>query len=320
MANLPPLTHHDILGLVEPFTRRGRRVDLDASDRIARRVAFKPIRHDGGLREDLQLEHLFARLYRLTRTLTSPAGGPSAILSAEGTEPGALLALIESIEPSHQLKSGPGYVMAHRHHIEVDSGSKVGAEAPLLLTGSVVRTCGLTLTLTMPTVKRRPADLDLVADAEVIDLPEDLLAVIGWDWAPLKRVDARLWKSKLRLRGLGPSRSRSAEAKLERTARHLAQTLCEPPPRFHERFVWARWGAVVRRMIPILTAIGVVVLALLLPADYIKERPWLRVVLMNAPLLLIGLSFTLQEMSRIELPPVPRPPPPRAWRPELSRI
>ena len=39
--NAPPLTHHDILALAEPFARRGRRVDLAASDRIARRVVFQ---------------------------------------------------------------------------------------------------------------------------------------------------------------------------------------------------------------------------------------------------------------------------------------
>ena len=31
----PPLTHHQILALVAPFTRSGRTVDLAASDRLA---------------------------------------------------------------------------------------------------------------------------------------------------------------------------------------------------------------------------------------------------------------------------------------------
>jgi hypothetical protein len=37
-----PFTHHEILALVEPFARRGRRVDLAASDRVARLIAFRP--------------------------------------------------------------------------------------------------------------------------------------------------------------------------------------------------------------------------------------------------------------------------------------
>ena len=35
-----PLTHHEILGLVEAFSRSGRQVDLTASDRAARRLVF----------------------------------------------------------------------------------------------------------------------------------------------------------------------------------------------------------------------------------------------------------------------------------------
>ena len=38
----PPLTHHQILALVAPFTRSGRTVDLAASDRLARTLRFRP--------------------------------------------------------------------------------------------------------------------------------------------------------------------------------------------------------------------------------------------------------------------------------------
>ena len=47
-----PLTHHEILGLIEPFTRRGLHVDLAASNRIERRLLFKPIVHEEVLHED----------------------------------------------------------------------------------------------------------------------------------------------------------------------------------------------------------------------------------------------------------------------------
>ena len=39
-AALPPLTHHEILVLVEPFVRSGHRPDLAGSDRVQRRLAF----------------------------------------------------------------------------------------------------------------------------------------------------------------------------------------------------------------------------------------------------------------------------------------
>lgn len=309
---LPPLTHHDILGLIEPFTRRGRRIDLDHSDRAARRLLFKPSDHSDAsgatLREELTLEQPYARLYSLTRTLT-PAQGPAASLLAEGPDPGALLALIEAIPAEQQLGRGPGFALSHHHQIDASAGGQ------LVLVHSALQVGGLTLTLRMPHVKRRPAELELRAEAgDAIALPEDLLAVLGWSWSPLQRVEAGSWRSKLRLGGVDPRRSRRAEAQLERAARHLAQTLAEAPRRFHERYLAARYGAMLRRMIPVLTGVLLVVVAVAVPAEYVKSRPVLRVLLMNAPLFLVGLSFTLQEMSRIEIPPWPRPLRTPSWR------
>jgi hypothetical protein len=308
---LPPLTHHEILGLVEPFTRRGHRVDLAASDRMVRRLVFKPTERAGdgespAVRERLELENPYGKTYRLTRVLT-PAKGPPARLVVEGPQPGELLARVEAVPPGEQFRSGAGYLVALRHELEGGDDAKAGGAPLRVLTEAVAALEGLTLTLKMPLTRRRPADLALVAEAgDVSKLPEDLLAVVGWDWAPLKRVEDGRWNSKLRLRGRGPARSRDAEAKLERTARHLARTLAEPPRRFHERFLAARWWAVVRRTFPVLTSLALVAVALLLPREIVEAKPFLRLVLMNAPLVLIGLSFTLQEMSRLELPPWPR--------------
>ncbi len=40
---MQPLTHHEIIGIVEPFTRRGRHVDLSASNRLERCLVLKPV-------------------------------------------------------------------------------------------------------------------------------------------------------------------------------------------------------------------------------------------------------------------------------------
>jgi hypothetical protein len=316
--SLPPLTHHEILGLVEPFTRRGRRLDLDASDRLERRLVFHPIEHPADLpvaprlREDLRLENPYAGTFRLTRLLTPP-GGPEASLVAEGPEPGELLALVEAIAPERQFRLGSGFVIALSRR--VDPASRPG-DPVCLLTRGVARAGGLTLTLDLRALSGIPADIEIVAEADdPIELPEDLIAVLGWDWAPLKRSGTRSWNSKLRLRGRGSDRSRRAESKLETTAAHLAHTLEEPPRRFHERFVGARWGAAARRMLPILTSLALVLVALAVPGELIGDRPVLRLLLMNVPLLLVALSFTLQEMSRIEIPPLPRPSSAPTWRP-----
>jgi hypothetical protein len=320
---LPPLTHHEILGLVEPFSRRGRRVDLDASDRLARRLVWKPVERPASLavpsvREELELENPYTGTFRLTRRLV-PAVGPAASLVVEGKEPGALLEGVESIAPERQLRCEAGFVVALSHHAELAEGA-AGAAAKsdlatrLLLVQGVAEVGGLTVVLKLPTVRRLPGDIKIVAKAaDVRELPEDLLSVIGWDWAPLRRVGEE-WGSKLRLRGRGPERSRLAELKLERTARHLAEALAEPPPRFHERFVMARWGAVVRRTFPVLTALAVVLVAAFVPVKFVEANPIMRLAIMNGSLLLIAMSFTLQELSRLELPRLPRRSTASSWR------
>lgn len=318
---LAPLTHHEILELIEPFSRAGRRVDLEATSRLERRLCFAPVERamepagSPPLREDLTLENPYRGVFTLTRTLTAP-DGLQARLVVEGPAPGPLLASVEAMAPASQFREGPGYAIALRHHLDLlgERSSRRGAAPRPALQQGVARVAGLTMTLTMPSVRLYPADLQLQAPpGDPIELPEDLLAVIGWDWAPLKRAEPGTWASKLRLHGRGPSRTARAEARLERTARHLAQTLAEPPARFHRRFLAARWGVVFRRTIPIWTFFAVIAGSMAIPKRVVEDNPALQVLLMNGGILIIALSFTLQEMARIELPPLPSPL--RAWRP-----
>ncbi len=115
-----PLTHHDILSLVEPFSRRGRHVDLLASNRVERRLLFRPIEHRDqatsslNLRETLQLDNPEPGTFVLTRTLRL-ASGLRALLQATGPHPGELLARIETIPLPSQFRSGPGFLIAHSH-------------------------------------------------------------------------------------------------------------------------------------------------------------------------------------------------------------
>ena len=76
---MQPLTHHEIVALVEPLTRSGRQVDLAACQRLERRVAFRPVAHPAqgagrpACTEAWHLDAADARALRLTRRLT-PAG------------------------------------------------------------------------------------------------------------------------------------------------------------------------------------------------------------------------------------------------------
>lgn len=300
--NAPPLTHHDVLALAEPFARRGRRVDLAASDRIARRVVFQETQR-GALREALQLEDLGTGTRQLTRTLTHP-GGLQATLEAMGPSPQELLERIEAVAPDSQFSEGEGFVVARSYTV-----SGVGQ----LLRLGQVQVDGLTLAMTVSPVSGVSADIVLTETAEHgLALPEDTLAVLGWDWARLIRQKDG-WKSKLRLRGRPDRRTRTAESALARAAAHLAHTLSEPPSRFHEQNLKARYGVVLRRAIPLLTPIVLVITVLSLPRFDVEASPlwWL---MYHVPTVLIALSFLLQELPQFEIPPWPRPRREPSWR------
>jgi hypothetical protein len=317
-----PLTHHEILGLIGPFTRRGRHLDLPASDRLARRLVFKPIEHadpaiaSSTLIEGLQLEQPEDDTYRLTRTLALPCG-LQATLQTDGTDPGELLARIEAIPLQRQFQRGAGYAVALCHRLDATKGGAV--TAPMVLTRAAAHVEGLKLAMKVPAVTGIPADIELeAAPDDSIDLPQDLLAVLGWSWARLVRV-GKAWTCSLRLRGSGPDRSRDAETKLERTAQHLARTLSEPPPRFHDQRVAARWGVVVRRSIPLLVTVSLIGLAAAVPSMGLSENSVLRMVIFQSPPLLLGLVFCMRELPQIEIPPWPRRPSQSAWGPQRAQ-
>ncbi len=310
----PALTHHDILAIVEPFARRGRRVDLAASDRVQRIVVFKPLDLPADapdapvLREQLRLECRETGSYFLRRTLTHP-NGLEATLEVGGAEPARLLERIEAMSALQPFQHEPGYELSRSY----DLGWIDGADTPdPALSRALVRLEGMTLAFYVPPVSGSAGELSLQpAPGARPEFPEDLLAVQGWDWARLMAEDAG-WKSRIRLRGKGERRTRAAERALLQVARHLARTLAEPPARFHERFLWARWGVVFRRLIPTLMAILLIGGALMLPRFTGTDNSGLWMALHYVPIGLIALSLSLQEFARFEIPPLP-------WRPRQER-
>lgn len=319
---LHPLSHHDIIGLVEPFTRAGRRVDLTASDRLQRRLVFKPIDHLDptaavpALREIWQLDNPRDGHYRLTRTLTLPCGLQAA-LATDGKHLGEMLALIESVALRRQFTVQAAYRIAESHRLEAPKASAAataGAGGPLILTHATACVDTLVLTMTVPTLSGIPAEIALKpADGEGYELPEDLLAVQGWSWTRLIRV-GNGWKCSLRLRGKDAARSRDAEAKLQRTARHLAETLAEPPRRFHERWGVVRWRVTVRRAVPLVVTVALIGVAAAVPSMGLSDNSLLRMVIFQSPPLLLALVFCLRELPQIEVPPWPRALVHASWR------
>jgi hypothetical protein len=302
----PPLTHHEILELVAPFTRRGRHVDLAASDRLERRLRFRPVGHaaaapaTAGLIETLELESLPTGTRRLRRILAHPCG-LEADAESVGTQPAELLAALEALDPQRQFRTGPGYVIARSYTLRPGSGA-----AAVRLHRGVVQVTGLLLTLTLPAVRGVAADLTLTpTPGEGLDLPEDLLAVLGWNWTRLVR-SGEGWKSRLRLHGANARRSMQAEHALERAARHLARTLEEPPAAFHDRTRAARYRAWVRRAIPLLTLVALIGVIASMAHFGLGRQSGLWILFFQLPTLLIALSFCLQELPQYEIPPWPR--------------
>jgi hypothetical protein len=320
-----PLTHHDILGLAEPFSRRGRQLDLAASDRLKRQLAFKPVDHPGNspqeppLSETLLLEVLDSGNFRLTRTLTH-ASGLQAQLRAVGPQQAALLADIEAVPPQAQFRFMPATAQAVACSVALSLGLERGsgpATGRTVLTQGRVQLDGLVLTMEVSSVRGIAAELRLEGPVVACnELPQDLLAVQGWDWTRLAR-DARGWHSRVRLRGKEPRRSERARIRLDEVAAHLARTLAAPPLQFHERHRRARWGVVLRRGIPTLTlvllALGLWVLSRVAVGN--ETGAW--VLLLHVPTAMLAIGFSLQEMAQFEIPPLPRPSTAVRWKTQL---
>ena len=338
-AQTLPLTHHEILGWIAPFTRQGRQLDLAASDRLERRLRFKTIEHPAaepgwpGLRETLVLESPEPDRFRLTRTLALDGGtadaahGPlEARLQAEGGEPGELLARIDAMAPWSQFHRGAQHLMALSHRLPTAPRRGQGA-APAdtaapdpVLTEGVAAVAGLRLRFKVPTLHGMPADVAVLTAADdPIELPQDLLAVLGWNWSRLIRVKAG-WTGSVQLRGKGLARSRDAQQRLEQAALHLGSTLKGTPGDFHDRHVAARWWVTVRRSIPMAVTLGLIGGAAAVPVLDLPEGSVLRMVIFQAPPLLLGVYFCLRELPQIEFPPLPKRSRAAVWRARSTAV
>ncbi len=310
---MQPLTHHEIMALVGPFTARGRHVDLAASDRAARKLVFKPVEHLGPdgqtLTETLLLEPFGDSRHRLSRELRHP-DGLQASLRAVGQRLDELLAGIEAVAPGSQFRFGSGWSLALNERLGAGPG---GAQAQRVLIQGMAQVGRVTLTLAVPSVPGVPGEVSFTTpDVSALALPQDLLAVLGWDWARLLS-ERQGWRSRIKLARKEPQRSLDALGKLERTAAHLARTLAGPPADFHERHRLARWGVVLRRSIPVLTLV-VLALGLWVLSRYaIGQETGAWVLLIHVPTVMLVISFRLQELAQFEIPPLPRRLAAAAW-------
>ncbi|WP_420133193.1 hypothetical protein [Rhodopseudomonas sp.] len=319
-----PLTHHEILTLVQPFTRRDFHVDLGASDRINRRLIFKPITHDeegvGGIdaHEVLRLDNPRPGYSILTRTLTL-GGGLSATLETQGEDSGVLLARIETIRPQQQFRTVDGTIVALSYRLTPRPGEKGYDPAAVdreLLRGEA-RIAGFTIVLRGPQVRGYPAEIDITPDVAGVKLPEDLLAVMGWAWSPIRSSKAG-YSGKLKARGSGAELSRAIEARFEQTIAHLTRTLSQPPAAYHATLARKRWGVALRRALPLLFFASLIVGAAALTLVDIPQDSIINLLLMGAPPLLMIGAFGMRDIPSMEIPPLPRRMTHTAWHPQTE--
>ena len=321
---LPALTHHEILRLVEPFVRAGHRPDLAASDRTRRRIVFHPqaVAAEQGqgtptsappLTQTLELELPEPGRCTLTRRVTTP-DGLEARVEVEGADAAALLRRLQALAPQQQIACVDGVLVAWQQRLPLAPGD-AAPPVPAVLRGAEARLAGLTLKARVSGVGGYPAELELLrGEAPAPRLPDDLLAVLGGPWSHLTALK-RGWIGSISLRGEEPYRSARAQARLTQTVAHLARTLAEPPPRFHERHRRARWRVGLRGTLPVLIGLAIVGAALYAQRLGPQAQSTLAMLANATPPLLLMLLFLRKEIPRIGLPRVPRRLAPDAWQP-----
>ncbi len=324
VPGLPPLTHHEILRLAEPFSRAGRSVDLPGSDRLARQLAFRPREHAAAadmpaVRETLQLDAAstdWLALHRQLLPLAPAAGLPPpqpATLQAEGAAAADLLAWVDALPPQRQWQQAAGVCIALGHKLQPPPRGQ--ADPVLTLVQASAQVAGLAVVMKVSRVKNVPAELELrPASAPPTQLPEDLLSVLGLEWSRLSRHSGG-WRATVRLRGDGTARGLDAEAKFRRGIEHLVRVLAAAPAAFHDDFRAARWRVSLRRGFPLLVCLLLIAASAAVPLLELGPGSVYRMLIFNAPPLLMVWLFAMRELPRIELPPLPRPLPAGAWVP-----
>ena len=331
-----PLTHHEILSLIAPFTRRGLHADLTASDRAARKLAFKPMVQAAegetgpALRATLVLEAESATKFRLVRSVTIDGATDAAIhaapagqtlvstLTAEGPDIDGLLDRVEAVPLRRQIKVYGGIPVARSYYLDAmpvvnDADAAPGSASAPVIVEARAWIKGINLVAQADRRRGMPVDLKLTADpGHELRLPEDMLAVIGWRWRPLVHI-VSYWRGTINVARKEPERTPEIESKLGRTVTHLARTLDKSPERFHGDHLRARWRVTFQRAIPML--IGVALLAATPAIRFLDmdSNSILRMLIFHAPPMMLVGFFLMREMPRLEIPPFPRPLRNRAW-------
>lgn len=313
----PPFSHHGIMELAAPFSRRGYKVDLSASDRAERRLVFRPVElpavagHHPLLSCVLRLEQPHRAKYRIVRTLAAQ-DGLSATLTAEGDDVATLLAAIDNVTPSRQFRTVRGNHLALSYRLawwtanaEIRPSDADRLRAPRLVKAE---TCagGVRLLVEEEDNRRALAVRLAGTDDRRLALTGDFLAVLGWQWSPLRPNPQGTWEGGLAVPHREPRRTERLEDLLERATSHIAVTLERSPTDFHRDHAAARWRAALQRLAPLLLVTGSIVVFLVLIV-ILPKLPIYQVLLLDLSIVVIVAVALMDKAYRFELAPLPRP-------------
>jgi len=311
-----PLTHHEILTFIAPFSERGLKVDLPNSDRTARLLRFRGTRHPADPRtglpafhEALELECPRPGRFKLLRRFTAD-DGTRATIEASGDNPAGLIDRVGRLSVERLFVVRRGLIIARSYRIDTDEPEQPAYPS---LVAAECRPDGILFQLDAHRGHGLPAQIELQAEpGMVLNTPEDLLAVLGWRWRPLRRFGPR-WRGTLKVRRREPARTADLEAAASRAAGHLLRTLEAPPSAYHRRFRLRRWRVAFQRAIPL--SIGLMLLGAtpLLRFVELADDSVVKMLIFHMPPILLLAFFSFRELPRIEIPPLPRPLTNAAW-------
>lgn len=351
-----PLTHHDIIKRAAPLTRLGFKVKLAACDRTDRYIEFEPtpgfddtVTLIHALEVDEDSKQLFTRILVHTSGLVST-------LTAIVDDLQAAINTFSQIPLERQIQIDSHHVVAFSYLLAPDYGKKASV-AVLQLRFACAHVAGVQLRVDTSTGGGMPADVRLLvqgkasaylretladgtdlpldhraartlrlaalsesADIRKPDLPEDILAVLGPQWRPL-RYQGDHWKGVLRQLTNQDKRTAKAEKYIIEALEHLHDTLEDAPARYQERHGKARWQVYMRRLQPVMVFVGILALMpiswLFVSSGAMTIHP---LALGLTPLLMVGIVvLTAREIPVMEIPPRPAPLAANAWDTPSSR-
>ncbi|MFK7886371.1 MAG: hypothetical protein AB8G16_05840 [Gammaproteobacteria bacterium] len=310
-VSLPPLSHHDVLRAAAPLTRAGLRVDLPASDRARRKIAFVQqalpddpliaVRHELHLLEEgaTILIRIAEYDHRLQATLTTQGGDIDALAAA-----------LLRLAAEDQFRFEGEALVADSYDVAPEK------DARLELTGCATIVRGLLIETDARTVIGEPmtTTLALKGGATPWHLPDDFLALTHHGWRPLTETDEG-WSTTLQVPVRQPARGRETRRRFGLMAAQIAAALSAPPQNYHRERRAARWRLYLRRFIPVFVCVAIVAALPLLDRLVLSDERGLHPAFLSLPpLLMIGaLMLTWREMPRIEIPPRPRSLAANAW-------